>query len=39
MMMRDVPTSIEDIARLSDPMFARRHGQALLEVITQASER
>ena len=39
MMVRDVPTSIEDITRMSDPMFARRHGQALLEVITQASER
>lgn len=39
MMVRDVPTSIEDIARMSDPVFARRHGAALLEVITQASER
>ena len=38
MMVRDVPTSIEDIARMSDPVFARRHGAALLEVITQASE-
>ena len=39
LMVREVPTSIEDIARMSDPMFARRHGQALLEVITQASAR
>jgi ribonuclease D len=39
MMVRDVPTSVDDIARMSDPMFARRHGQALLDVITQASER
>ena len=39
MMVRDVPTSLEDIARMSDPVFARRHGEALLAVITQASER
>ena len=39
MMMRDVPTSVDDIARMSDPVFARRHGEALLAVINQASER
>ena len=39
MMVRDVPTSLEDIARMSDPVFARRHGEALLAVITQAAER
>ncbi len=39
MMVREVPTSIEDIARMSDQVFARRHGTVLLEVITQAAER
>ncbi len=36
MMVRDVPASVEDIARMSDMVFAGRHGEALLEVITQA---
>jgi ribonuclease D len=39
MMVRDIPESIDDIARMSDQIFARRHGEALLEIITQASER
>ena len=38
MMVRDIPTSVEEIAQMSDPVFARRHGDALLAVITQASE-
>jgi hypothetical protein len=37
MMVREVPTTIEDIARMSDPVFARRHGDELLEIITEAA--
>jgi DNA helicase-2/ATP-dependent DNA helicase PcrA len=37
MMVREVPTTIEDIARMSDPVFARRHGAELLEIITEAA--
>ena len=37
MMVREVPTTIEDIARMSDPVFARRHGEELLEIITEAA--
>jgi ribonuclease D len=37
MMVREVPTTVDDIARMSDPVFARRHGAELLEIITEAA--
>ena len=38
MMVRNIPTSIDDIAQMTDVVFARRHGETLLEIITEASQ-